>query len=110
MAPRRFVNPPETQFLPRTFLDVSVYPRIDSILKQLRTCTRRLQNLLSLHRDEIQVLERLYYKGKNQHRTALFWQRVAEIRKYGDRLERMELFDLMESLRLSFWGHPSQRT
>ena len=33
------------------------------------------------------MLERLYYKGKNQHRTALFWQRVAEMRKFGERVD-----------------------
>lgn len=110
MGPRRFVDPPEPQLSPRTSLDSDTHSRIDSILKQLRTCTRHLQSVLSLHRTEIQILERLYYKGKNQHRTALFWQRVVEMRRYGDRIDGMGMHDLLENLRLSFWGQPSQRT
>lgn len=109
MGPRRYLNPPDVHYSPRTLLDGDKRPRIDAALKQLRTCTRRLQTMLSMHRDEIQILERLYYKGKNQHRTALFWQRVEEMRRYGDRLDGMGMYDLLESLRLSFWGPPSQR-
>jgi len=31
--------------------------------------------------EEWQILERLYYKGKNQHRSALFWRHVGEVRR-----------------------------
>ena len=56
------------------------------------------------------MLERLYYKGKNQPRPALFWQRVAEMRKFVERVDEMHMDDVVESLRLSFWGEPSGRT
>lgn len=104
MTARRFVAPPSLLCSPRSSLTASFYPEIDAVLKQLKSCARRLQAALSTHRAELQVLERLYYKGKNQHRTALFWQRVAEMRRYGDRLEGMNIYDLVERLRLSFWG------
>ena len=110
MAPRRHVQPPSAIYSPRASLAPDKSPAIDSVLKQLKACSRRLQAALATHHTELQVLERLYYKGKNQHRTALFWQRVAEMRKFGERVEEMHMDDVVESLRLSFWGEPSRRT
>ncbi|KAI0374813.1 hypothetical protein BV20DRAFT_960994 [Pilatotrama ljubarskyi] len=108
--PRRHVRSPPLVCSPRVSVDSAVSPTIDAVLKQLKTCSRRLQAALACHRTELQVLERLYYKGKNQHRTALFWQRVAEMRKFGGRVDEMHMDDVVESLRLAFWGEPSSRT
>ncbi len=110
MVPRRHVLPPSLVCSPRTSLQTEKCPAVDAVLKQLRACSRRLQAVLSSYRTELQVLERLYYKGKNQHRTALFWQRVAEMRKLGERVDEMHIDDVVESLRLSFWGERSART
>ncbi|KAI0748045.1 hypothetical protein C8Q80DRAFT_1270493 [Daedaleopsis nitida] len=110
MVPRRHVSPPALKCTQRSSLEAEKCPTVDAILKQLKACSRRLQAALSSHRTELQVLERLYYKGKNQHRTALFWQRVAEMRKLGERVDEMHIDDVVESLRLSFWGEPSSRT
>ena len=110
MAARRLVSPPSANYSPRSSLDATQCTAVDALLKQLKACSRRLQAALTSHRTELQVLERLYYKGKNQHRTALFWQRVAEMRKLGGRLDEMHIDDIVESLRLSFWGEPSTRT
>ncbi|KAL7283334.1 hypothetical protein ACG7TL_002763 [Trametes sanguinea] len=109
-AIRRHVKPPTLVCTPRASVDATNTPAIDSVLKQLKACSRRLQTALSTHRTELQVLERLYYKGKNQHRTALFWQRVAEMRRLGGRVDEMHIDDVVESLRLAFWGDPSTRT
>ncbi|KAJ8487018.1 hypothetical protein ONZ51_g4428 [Trametes cubensis] len=108
--PRRHTHPPPLNCLSRATVDTAYTPAIDAVLKQLKSSTRRLQAALASHRTELQVLERLYYKGKNQHRTALFWQRVAEMRKYGERVDEMHIDDVVESLRLAFWGDPSSRT
>ncbi|KAI0362012.1 hypothetical protein OH77DRAFT_1441157 [Trametes cingulata] len=108
--PRRHVPPPPLACSPRASIDTGLSPTIDAALKQLKACSRRLQAALACHRTELQVLERLYYKGKNQHRTALFWQRVAEMRKLGGRVDEMHMDDVVESLRLAFWGEPSSRT
>ena len=108
--PRRHTHPPPLNCLPRATVEAAYTPTIDAVLKQLKSATRRLQAALASHRTELQVLERLYYKGKNQHRTALFWQRVAEMRKYGERVDEMHIDDVVESLRLAFWGDPSSRT
>ncbi|KAI0670454.1 hypothetical protein C8Q78DRAFT_126522 [Trametes maxima] len=111
MAPaRRHVPPPPLVCSPRTAVDSTSIPAVDAALKQLKACSRRLQAALACHRTELQVLERLYYKGKNQHRAALFWQRVAEIRRMGSRVDEMHMDEAVESLRLAFWGDPSSRT
>ncbi|KAI0781013.1 hypothetical protein BD413DRAFT_17917 [Trametes elegans] len=109
-APRRHVSHPPLHCSPRASLDPTTTPAIDAALKRLKACSRRLQAALASHRTELQVLERLYYKGKNQHRTALFWQRVAETRRLGGRVDEMHMDDVIESLRLAFWGEPSSRT
>ena len=110
MPPRRHVPPPSLNCLERSLLGSEHHPAVDAVLKQLRVCSRRLQAALDSHRTEMQVLERLYYKGKNQHRTALFWQRVVELRKLGERVDEMHMDKVVENFRLSFWGKPSTRT
>jgi hypothetical protein len=63
---------------------------------------------MSAQENELKILERLYYKGKNQHRAALFWKRVAEIRRCGQRLDKVGVLDIVERLRCSFFGHESK--
>ncbi|KAI0082715.1 hypothetical protein K474DRAFT_1670903 [Panus rudis PR-1116 ss-1] len=103
-------NTLEVTSSPRSLLEPSQCVSLDAVLKDLKTCTRRLQAAASSQQTELQVLRRLYYKGNNQHRTALFWRRVAEIRRYGNRLETLNIPSAIEALRLSFWGSPSERT
>ncbi|KAI0695910.1 hypothetical protein BC835DRAFT_1344488 [Cytidiella melzeri] len=94
--------------LPRSGLNSSYHPVVDSVLKDLKQCTRRLQPALASQHVELQVLEKLYYKGNNQHRTALFWRRVCDIRRFGRRLEGVRLHALVDRVRLSFWGNDVQ--
>ncbi|EGN93226.1 hypothetical protein SERLA73DRAFT_16640, partial [Serpula lacrymans var. lacrymans S7.3] len=77
---------------------------VDASLKDLKTCSRRLQTVSAIVGDELKILERLYYKGKNQHRSALFWKRVVEIRRYGRRLSEASLWETLELFRCSFFG------
>ena len=104
MAARRVARPPPINYLPKSSLDSAAQSSINSILKQLKSCTRRLQTALASHALELRVLERLYYKGKNQHRTALFWRNVTELRRYGERVDGMDLYGLVERMRVTFWG------
>ncbi|KAH9951346.1 hypothetical protein B0H21DRAFT_278183 [Amylocystis lapponica] len=110
MMAQRTAAPPQPSYSPRAAADSAARPQLDAVLKQLKSCTRRLRAALESHRTELRVLERLYYKGKNQHRTALFWRRVVEMRRYGGRLEGMNVHTLVEDLRLAFWGDPSMRS
>jgi hypothetical protein len=85
-------------------LDTALHPDVDAVLKDLKLCSRRIEGALSTHRVELQVLERLYYKGKNQHRSALFWGRVKEMKKHACRLQEVDASDIVASLRSCFYG------
>ncbi|KAJ7905446.1 hypothetical protein B0H14DRAFT_2326758 [Mycena olivaceomarginata] len=106
---RRSRKPPSLTRSAKTSLDATLHPQIDASLKQLKACARSLQPVLSTFADELQILHRIYYKGKNQHRPALFWRRVTEMRRYGDRVEELSLLSLVDSLRYSFFAEESQQ-
>jgi hypothetical protein len=88
--------------MPRSSFDITACASVDSILKDIKTCIRRLQTVFSSFDEEGKVLERIYYKGKNQHRSALFWRHVAGIKRCAQRLS--ELPDIVVDLRRSFFG------
>ncbi|KAF8449074.1 hypothetical protein L210DRAFT_3389330 [Boletus edulis BED1] len=90
--------------VPRSTLAHSHHREIDAILKDLRFCSRRLKSALDSYKDELRTLERLYYKCKNQHRAALFFKRVSEIRRYGGRLSELDILECVDLLRASFVG------
>ncbi|KAJ7273667.1 hypothetical protein B0H12DRAFT_1007421 [Mycena haematopus] len=106
--PRRSRQPPCLSRSAKKVLDATLHPQVDASLKQLKSCARSLQPVLSTFTDELQILHRIYYKGKNQHRSALFWRCVAEMRRYGDRVEELSLLSLVDSLRYSFFAEESQ--
>lgn len=56
----------------RATLSAAHHSTVDSCLKSLRTTIRSVSALEEAIADETQLLQRLYYKGKNQHRSALF--------------------------------------
>ncbi|KAJ6502592.1 hypothetical protein C8R45DRAFT_896163 [Mycena sanguinolenta] len=107
--PRRCRQPPHLTRSPKNSLDANLHAEIDASLKQLKSCARSLQPVLSTFIDELQILHRIYYKGKNQHRSALFWRRVAEMRRYGDRVEELSLSTIVDSLRYSFFAEELQQ-
>ena len=98
-------NPTRPKFSYKKRLDISedMHGRIDMLLKDLRSCAQRLAPLLSALEDEMRILERLYYKGRNQHRSALFWRKVEEMRRYGKRILELQSFEQVDSLRYSFY-------
>ncbi|KAF9238089.1 hypothetical protein BU15DRAFT_15488, partial [Melanogaster broomeanus] len=71
-----------------------------------KTCsyTYRLKAAVSSFTDELRILERLYYKSKNQHRMALFFKCVPEIRRYGKRTRRIRPPGTCRSFHASFIG------
>ncbi|GJE87206.1 hypothetical protein PsYK624_032890 [Phanerochaete sordida] len=101
---------PSPVCMPRASLDAAQQAGIDRVLKDLKSCTRKLQAAFASYHVELQVLERLYYKGNNQHRHALFWRRVADVRRFGKRLESVQIHENIETLRLAFWGDASQQS
>ncbi|KAF8507240.1 hypothetical protein JB92DRAFT_2735747 [Gautieria morchelliformis] len=77
---------------------------IDVSLKELRHVSRRATAFSTPYHNELQLLERIYYKGKNQHRSALFWRKVLEMRRLGIRIGQMNFPGLVEDLRYAFYG------
>ncbi|KAF9246555.1 hypothetical protein BU15DRAFT_70634 [Melanogaster broomeanus] len=104
MPAERCPAPPPITFFSRSLLDSRCHKEIDILLKDLKTCSRRLKAAMSSFTDELRILERLYYKSKNQHRMALFFKRVPEIRRYGKRLVGLDLPERVDLLRASFVG------
>ncbi|KAI0316680.1 hypothetical protein OF83DRAFT_224480 [Amylostereum chailletii] len=106
MSPHR---PPSTP-LARSRISTTSQETIDTLLKSLKAHTRTLNAIFAQHTAEMAVLERLYYKGKNQHGASLLWQRVSEMRRYGKRLQAMDICGLPEALRATFYGEPTATT
>lgn len=103
MSPARYARQPKLQATKRSVANASLNVKCDSSLKELRSCSRQLSSILSCLEDELRLLERLYYKGVNQHRSAMFWHKVEEIRRLGARLLEVQLLDLTDGLRYSFY-------
>ena len=89
----------------RASLESSKHPFINAYLKSLKLHLRTLNALFSQHATELAVLERIYYINNNQHRPALFWQRVVEARRYSRRLRSRDVPSLVDALRRSFYGN-----
>ena len=89
---------------PRALLDKSGHTAIDSVLKGLKKSSRSLQVVLAAWSTDSQILDRVYYKGKNQHRGALFWRRVVELRRICGRLRRINPDQKLNIFRASFFG------
>ena len=90
--------------LARASLDSSKHPSVNAFLKSLKLHTRKLGALFAQHATELAVLERLHYLNNNQHRPALFWQRVIEAQRYSRRLRSLDVPSLVDGLRRSFFG------
>ncbi|KAK1232247.1 hypothetical protein PQX77_004621 [Marasmius sp. AFHP31] len=93
----------------RAELSQSHHPRVDAALKDLKLLSKRLHSALSTYESELKVLERIYYKSKNQHRSALFWRRITETRRYGRRVEQIDLRTFVDALRLSFFREDNSK-
>ncbi|KAF8628324.1 hypothetical protein AX15_003870 [Amanita polypyramis BW_CC] len=95
--------------IPRALVPHTCYSAIDSILKDLKIYSRRIYYALASHADELQLLQRIYYKSKNQHRGALFWRRLVEVCRYSKRLDDAKIFSVLEELRASFFGREAKQ-
>lgn len=86
----------------RNSLPAHQHAIIDSSLKAFRSSARLLMPLCSSFGDETRILERLYYKSKNQHRSALFWRKVVELRRIALRISHLDIGKCIEGFRASF--------
>jgi hypothetical protein len=89
----------------RSYLPTQLHSTIDSCLKALKMAIKAFTTLEAALAEEGQILERLYYKGKNQHRSALFWRHVGEMRRIFKRMSSSSKFrtsNALERVRASF--------
>ncbi len=103
---RREVQPQSFQCQPRGQLPIGAHGYVDSILKDLKKCRRQLKSNFAAYREELEILERLYYKGKNQHSASLVWKRVYEARRYTQRVANSGITPFVDGLYLSFFDLP----
>lgn len=95
---------PAITCLPRSSVSIHLQKDVDVLLKELKPCMRHLRATLGSYTDELRMLERLYYKNANQHRTALFFKRILETRRYGQRLIALGISEHVDCLYASFFG------
>ncbi|KAJ7174292.1 hypothetical protein C8R46DRAFT_891633 [Mycena filopes] len=104
------LQPPKPSQADKASLDPTLHPHIDAALKQLKLCTLHLRPVLGILSDELRILHRLHYKAKNEHRSALFWRRVVEMRRYSVCVQKLALPSLLNSLRYSFFAQHLEQT
>ncbi|CAI2167835.1 9477_t:CDS:2 [Funneliformis geosporum] len=54
--------------------------------------------------DESNILERLYYKNKNQHQRSIYFRKIVEIRRILKRIKEMEINELMSGFIGNFYS------
>ena len=101
--------PPHVNFTPRSSLDSKIHSTADGVLKELKSASRELQKIFASFRLELELLDRLFYKNKNQHRGALFWRKVTEMRRFCHKLDHHKPDGLVEDARRWFWGPLDQQ-
>ncbi|KAF9653093.1 hypothetical protein BDM02DRAFT_3265744 [Thelephora ganbajun] len=102
--------PPSVKLTPRSSLDSKFHSTVDGVLKELKTTSRELQKIIASFRLELELLDRLFYKNKNQHRGALFWRKVTEMRRFSHKLDHYKPDRLVEDTRRWFWGPLDQQS
>ncbi|EJD53033.1 hypothetical protein AURDEDRAFT_157598 [Auricularia subglabra TFB-10046 SS5] len=106
MPPLRSRSQPAPRSLPRDALPSAAVPAIDAGLKALRSAAKRVRAVADSHNVELSILVRLHYKNNNQHRGALWWRRVEQLKRTASRLEELSLPGLLDDLRLAFHAPP----
>lgn len=91
-------------YLPRASVEAVHYAAIDNELKSLKLLSRRIQSAIAAHLAELQILHRLFYKNKNQHRGALFWRNISEVRRYAEKLQDLDVLNAINAFRNAFHG------
>ncbi|KAG9125940.1 hypothetical protein FRC07_005518 [Ceratobasidium sp. 392] len=95
MAQRRFHFVASDSYRPRSNADI---PSIGHLLKILKTNSKNVRSGQKQLLAEIHLLERVYYKGKNQHGLSLFWRSVVSARRMASRIYEVNIPRLLEIL------------
>ncbi|KZS99284.1 hypothetical protein SISNIDRAFT_480845 [Sistotremastrum niveocremeum HHB9708] len=88
---------------PRSSIDSQNHATVSDSLKSLKAASRQIGDLIALVECEALALQRLYYKGKNQHRISLFWRHVVELKRICKRLSTTNAKYLVDAFRQKFY-------
>ncbi|KAG8849820.1 hypothetical protein FRB96_000643 [Tulasnella sp. 330] len=99
----RRIRLPLLEQKPKSNLGLVVCQTIDIELKALRKSSRQASQTFTPLANELQLLERIYYKCKNAQRPTLAWRKVVELRRVGDRAKEANLPADINCLRMSFY-------
>ncbi|PAV23221.1 hypothetical protein PNOK_0028900 [Pyrrhoderma noxium] len=94
---------PRFSYTQRSDIPQAIHGTVDVVLKSLRSYARQITPVELSLSDELRILERLYYKSVNQHRSALFFQKVEEVRRTGNRILEVNIGGMIEDLRYAFY-------
>ena len=94
----------------RNNLDTALVDSVDNFLKSLRKTSRKLPPTTSSHASEVQTLERIIYKNKNQHGRTLFFRNLVEIKRFAARIEEANLSNLLERVRAAFYSQEAAKS
>lgn len=103
MVSRRFRLVISNSSKPRDNLDI---PAITLLLKKLKPVHKNVHSSQKRLFTEMHLLERVYYKGKNQHGSSLFWRNVVSARRMTARIYETNLPRLLEILSSIFHEEP----
>ena len=103
VATARRPSCPRFSYTQRSDIPQAIHGTIDVALKSLRSYARQVTPVELSLSDELRILERLYYKSVNQHRSALFFQKVEEVRRMGNRILEVNIGGMIEDLRYAFY-------
>ncbi|KAG8904960.1 hypothetical protein FRB99_000962 [Tulasnella sp. 403] len=90
---KRKLHLPPLKQSPAHWLDESTRVKIDGCLKVLRKVHRSCPNA-SLA-EELQLLERFYYKNNNSQRPTVEWRKLKELRRIADRVREIKLNEFL---------------
>lgn len=99
----RRIQLPTPEERPKSELSLAICQTVDVELKALRKASRKVSQTSAPLANELQLLERIYYKSKNAQRPTSAWRKVVELRRVGDRTKEVKLQVVVDSLRMSFY-------
>ncbi|CAG8535435.1 8572_t:CDS:2 [Ambispora gerdemannii] len=104
----RYLKEPETHCFPNIQLSNSLTKtEHDANFRKLMLHARYFHKKILW--EEFLVLERLFYKNKNQHQKSFYFRRVAETRRILQRLKELDLGQLLTELVHLFYGQKSKK-
>jgi hypothetical protein len=104
-TPQRCWTPPQANPNPKNILQPQWIVAVDACLKSLRKTRRSISATLACYSTETEILNTVYYKSKNQHKNALFWRNVAQLRRFAVRIEQVGLAGVLDTTRAAFYSN-----